>query len=638
MSADKIVPDPVEDEPPKNAAAKSAGDPLSGVLDEAHAWVEKHPGVLPINQIFERVTAMYLDAIDVDAPPEPSEIEIRLVAILNLVVQADNRHRPARNKMPLLRNLTNAQIAQIVHRLHVIREVTPGGADSDDDLGVLAIYQPRDRPTDGPGVGGIYRRCDLGLLEDMVQSLNYQATARDYAEVERLVRLAARKVSETRDKDLVPLRSCVYNYRTQQRLPYAPDLVFLAKYAADLPETTPSVPVIINEDGSLWDAEVWLGEVLTDPDTRLQVLQIIGSALRPNVDWYKLVIFLAETGRNGKGSILELIRHMVGRRLVASVPLGDYEKEFGLQSIIGKRANLIDEEDAGAYMKAGTARLKQIIVNEPVMINRKHKAPINYRPSMVTIACWNEFVVFKDKTDALHERLLFVRFHNRFTGTQRNGAIKADYLRRREVIDYFTWRVLVDLPAYYRISEPEASRTALNEFRSETDAVVAWWEAYGHKFARDFLPTAMLYAHYVAHLRLTNPSGRPVSQKAFTRTLATLVDPEIWVMPKRPNGNYVELSTSMWVVENEPILDEFDTPEVSRWQVTYRHDRREWVLPPTAPRRTTGLLRRTAFDANNTDGSTPRSVSEAAQATAATTPSDNPNTTGQFYDPWEESE
>lgn len=387
---------------------------------------------MTLNEIVRVCTAEYVDALDPADPPEAAEAEKFLLGLVNSMIDMRNeKHGKRPGRLSPLTVLHPVQVAMIVGRLHRIAEVTPGGVDQDDGLGVLAVYQ------DAGEFTGLYRRADLGLLDELARKYNPTNDTKWFNEFERAVHGFAPKVSETFDPDLVVMKNLIYNYRTDERIPFSPDYVFLARNSdIDLIEQQHPVPEVHDADGNIiWNYEQWWDETVPDEGTRVFTHKVIGAAFRPGHDWQKMPAFYSESGSNGKGTILAHIRACIGARNCASLPLNLYSSRFGKEQTIGKRLNAPDETAVGDFIK-DASDLKSIITNDPIYIDRKNKPGITYKPRMLTIVTLNGALNFRDKTEPMNRRLAIVPMTQRFTGGAKNKAIKDDYLLRREVCEY----------------------------------------------------------------------------------------------------------------------------------------------------------------------------------------------------------
>lgn len=530
--------------------------------------------------------------------------ELRVICVERMeeLFAAQNALRKALQKprLPVHFQVQPHQAAMILSAKFEIRHVVPGGTDTDDGQGVLAIYQ-----TEGP-FEGTYRRADLGLLEKLAAQLRPAATWDFHREVERALLRMVPKVQELSDRDMLPMADCWYNYATRERLPFSPELVTLAKFATRLPEAPPAVPTFVNDDGSVWDAMTWFATVAPDTETAVLLFQIGGMCLRPGVDWRVLVYLLGE-GLNGKGTFIELLRALVGKELVTNIAPSKFSDRFSLGNAVSKRLNLVDEDDVGEFITKA-AVLKQVISRDPVVVERKHRDPISVRLTMSTIVSLNDVQKFRDKTEAMDDRQVYIAFENRYAGTAKNERIKNEYMLSDAVREWFAYKVLVELPSYYRLTESAHAQATKAQARVDSDKVLAFAEAYGlgDEFQRDFLPFEMLYSLFVARERRLNPGGSVEGAIAFTKRLKKFMGPD-WIVPQGGTKDR-ELTLSHWVVGREPALAEYDDfVEVSKW---------DWVDNPHATngvmtdwmrkrRKARGFVRASAWEKFEQTGETP---------------------------------
>ena len=172
------------------------------------------------------------------------------------------------------------------------------------------------------------------------------------------------------------------------------------------------------------------------------------------------------------------------------------------------------------------------------MINRKYKQPVSYQFWGFMVQCLNEFPRIKDKSDSFYRRQLFVPFTKCFTGAERT-YIKDDYLRRDDVLRYVLKRVLhMD---YYTLSEPDAVKSLLAEYKEFNDPLRAFWSEMREVFVWDMLPLNFLYALYKSWFAKVNPSGSSLGRNMFARELDRLVaDDDLWdlspAQTNRPAG------------------------------------------------------------------------------------------------------
>lgn len=479
------------------------------------------------NEIREQVTTRYLDAINITRRPSPSLIEAELIEQVNkefrienvgrALVAGDKADSNARNQIALLKTLSNWQIAEILKRLHRVVLISPAGKNRGSrDYDLLAVYIP-----DGPEEG-IYATSET-QIRAVARQYNRDLSINDTREVMTILRESVDQVSRCDDRDLVAVQNGLFNYRTKELGDFSPDFVFVSKVPIEYDATAAS-PVIQTPDGDVWEVEDWMRTLSDDEEVVELLWEIIGAVIRPHVRWNQSAWFYSEQGNNGKGTLVEMMRNMLGERY-ASIPIGDFSKDFLLEPLTRSQAILVDENDVGSFIDKA-ANLKAVITNDVISINQKYKAPINYQFWGFMVQCLNEFPKFKDKSESFYRRQLFVPFLKSFTGAERRH-IKDDYVGRDDVLQYVLKRVLhMD---YYVLSEPEACRLVLNEYKEYNDPVRAFWNEFEDQFAWDFLPFPFLYDLFKAWFASTNPSGHPVAINSFTKDLCVVAEKSaIW--------------------------------------------------------------------------------------------------------------
>jgi putative DNA primase/helicase len=215
------------------------------------------------------------------------------------------------------------------------------------------------------------------------------------------------------------------------------------------------------------------------------------------------------------------MRNLVGPGSCASIPIADFGKEFLLEPLARASAIIVDENDVGMYIDRA-ANLKAVVTNDVISINRKHKQPISYQFFGFMVQCLNDLPSIKDKSESFYRRQLFVPFTKCFTGIER-VYIKSEYLRRPDVLRYVLKKVLVDMPAYYELSEPAASAYTLAEFKENNDPVRQFWAAFEDLLVWDLLPFTFLYDLYKAWYSQANPSGKVMNDRNFITALLPVV-------------------------------------------------------------------------------------------------------------------
>ncbi|MDF1477755.1 phage/plasmid primase, P4 family [Leifsonia sp. H3M29-4] len=505
--------------------------------------------------------------------PAASEVKEELLRRINLRVGVINIGRKGQERLPILKALTPRQIAMILVRLHHVIAIGAGGA-APRRSALIGIY------CDSGPRRGTYSVDEIDVRE-VASRYNWELSRAANDVFDHLREIAPLR-TETVDADLVPMENGVFDYQTKTLLPFSPDYVFRAKAGVCFKPDATS-PVLHHEDGTEWDVESWMDE-LADGDEQLSLViwQVIGATLRPLVAWDKAAFFYSEVGNNGKGTLCELMRNLVGQHAHVSIPLADFGKDFMLEPLTKASAVIVDENDVGLYLDR-VANLKAVITNDVVSINRKGLTPISFRFRGFMIQCVNDLPQVRDRSESFYRRQLFIPFTKSYTGVE-HKYIKRDYMARREVLEYVAKKVLVDLPPYYEFDVPDASEALLAQYKEFNDPVREFWAEHKDLFKWDLLPKEFLRDLYQSWFAKNNPSGKVIGKTKLCRELEVLMarDGEWFTLENA-------VSTRGLVDHPEPLILTYN---LTAWmQPGYAGRDPRQICMPDFPERARGYLR-----------------------------------------------
>ena len=439
----------------------------------------------------------------------PADTTSALLALSQAVVVKYNAgldKSQASMKWAMPKNIEAFQLAMcLIERNNAINVIY---VDSDNESSEIALYDTTE---------GIYIINDAYIMRAILAysvSANKAYTDEVYAQLRAL---APRK-TRTTDRDLIPVNNGIFDYKTKQLMPFTPDFVFLAKSKTNYNPNAKNIVIHNADDGTDWDVESWMEDLTDDTEIANLFWEITGALLRPNVAWNKSAWLYSDRGENGKGTLCAMWRNLCGSS-ATSISIADFAKDFMLSSLVTSQAIIVDENDVGTFIdKAGA--LKAVITNDVVYINRKFKNPIPYQFHGFMVQCLNELPRFKDKSDSIYRRQLFIPMSKCFTGKART-YIKSDYINRPEVLEYVMKRVLeMD---YYKLSEPEACKLVLEEYKTYNDPVRQFWAEFEDQLVWDFIPYSFLYSLFKKWFKRDNPSGSIMGRNTFIKDLRNVI-------------------------------------------------------------------------------------------------------------------
>lgn len=319
-------------------------------------------------------------------------------------------------------------------------------------------------------------------------------------------------VNETSDANRIFVKNGIFNKETKQLEPFAQNEYRLAKIQTNY-NPNASSPTITMPDGLSWSFDMWLDELVDhDPDRLTQMWQIITAALNPGRVYNKCVIFYSRQGNNGKGTLGQVLKNIIGDGLYSSVNIKNFGVRFRTQQLLGKIVNIADENPVGAYID-GTDEFKAAITGDDIQIEAKGKDAYPMQVRMLNIQMLNGTLLTRDKSNSIYRRLLIVPFTHTFTGCER-PYIKHDYMDRTDVKEYILKRAL-ESPIVTEFITTKENDEALYKTKLENNTVIEFLDEFLPQFKWDALPPKFLYELYKSWMSKDNANGKPVKKSVF---------------------------------------------------------------------------------------------------------------------------
>ena len=391
-------------------------------------------------------------------------------------------------------------------------------------------------------------------IRRLARQYHYTISSKDLNAVVECVRDSVSLLKESEDSDVVALANGLFNLRTKELRPFSPDVVLRSKASVAFREDVTTCPVI---DG--WSIDEWIRELANnDPQVEQLFWEIIAALFRPEHPFQKAALLYSPTGSNGKGTFLELLRHLVGVDRVATLSISDFGEQFLPEALCSAFAVLSDENEVGDFLRKAGA-FKAWVTHDWIRINVKYGPARSVKGRGLCVFCVNELPSSKDKSESLYRRFVAIPFLKRYVGADENKAIKNDYVKQPEVLEYVAHKALM-MPWFDTFIEPAVCKKLLNQIRVENDPVLQFAEEFFDRFVWDLLPWKFSFGLYSAWMRKEVPSGHPVGIREFTKRMTDYVDKNPscgWFVPRGADGNQKGMSTQNRIVGDEPLAVEY---------------------------------------------------------------------------------
>lgn len=181
------------------------------------------------------------------------------------------------------------------------------------------------------------------------------------------------------------------------------------------------LPYEFDEDAwsDLW--EKFYEDIFNGDKTRIELLaQWFGYNCVPDMSFEKLMLCTGRP-RSGKGTVLNTLAAMLGRKQCVSTSFQTLCTEFGYQPLMGKLAVLLSDAKVPREREAKAAleKILQIVGRDPIGIRRMYLPylPQVYPKCRFTIAM-NDLPNIPDQANALEPKLNILYFQNSYEGRE----------------------------------------------------------------------------------------------------------------------------------------------------------------------------------------------------------------------------
>ena len=505
----------------------------------------------------------YVSMVDLMDKKKATAISDEIVQKTADIVRTENIFREKGNKLKNNTDITRAQITEVLVSTGDFKRVKTAGQGTvlvqkvreGADLGLYRI-QSTGRAGEAPTpeitriIRNLYHDADTTLINEIIRRVSTDE------------RVESAELNS--NYNLIYCNNGIWDYDTQTFTPYDSDdydskygdIVQLFKIATDYNENANSTPILKETDGSTWSIDSQLKAVFdvdfySDAEKQAfikgiwQVFQFGARGWSPMGVWFANADG-SINGSNGKSTITELLRCLLGEDKVLSCPIEQLGDRFALATLPHCSAIIADETDADVKGIESVSIYKQLITGEPVTIDVKNRNSFSLKYHGLCLQAMNSTPEIKSRGGALWSRLLIFRFEKHFKrGYGEKRYIKDDYCHRKDVLENILLRIChmdkLDQFSDDVIAACERNRTSVREQSSKVWAFMAdvlplldeWIEmtkTFCNREGLDMsevngmiIPTKLLYDCYAEDKTgwcYSNGYSHPMSYKSFCTELA----------------------------------------------------------------------------------------------------------------------
>lgn len=470
-------------------------------------------------------------------------------AVLNRTlgyVSTVNLGRDKGERMRLPNTISAVQAGELVFAYERIRMVCSAETIEDEKSeGTVAMYIDHGKDE------GIYKEIGDGQIEswcsELVGSVGSSWKREFTAKIHDMASRRDNRVTECQDADLVWMANGIWNCSAGMMMGFDPELVALRKSTTFLPDKEPSEPVHVKPDGTPITFWQWIDSLVPYEGGRELLVKLAGATLRNRVNWRCMVTLYNKTGHNGKSTFLDHLKALVGNQGYMTSNLKTLaEARFGVANIVGKILITCEDSDSGSYIK-DVSRLKSIISQDTISVERKYEAMFDYQPHALVVAAANNIAATKEKSQAWTDRNIYVPFTGQFIGQTDDKTIRSQWVVSDEFCSYMAYQALVKMPYYDSLPEPDEALQLKGEWLKDNDSIVEFFEDYLCSLGIDFIPLHFAWMSYQGWLANNRPSTPMKNNREFNKHLVEVAESSgEWVRPMSgKDGSY--FSCKKWI-------------------------------------------------------------------------------------------
>lgn len=189
-------------------------------------------------------------------------------------------------------------------------------------------------------------------------------------------------------------------------------------------------------------------------------------------DMDKCLLLFGE-GKNGKSTLVDIIKGVVGNRNVFDSNIISLEKEYNLYELHGKLMMYSEETNSNSFLKCSDI-FKKLVTGGRITGRRLYHDPITFKSRTKLILDCNKIPPNKDNTFGFYRRFMMVPFKNEIASDKtikRSEVVKKCLEEANEIINY-------SLNLYFKaknrgeFSESPSVVEVLDQYKESNDSVL----------------------------------------------------------------------------------------------------------------------------------------------------------------------
>lgn len=229
--------------------------------------------------------------------------------------------------------------------------------------------------------------------------------------------------------DWACLQNGMLNLRTLDFQPHDPKYMATVKLGATWHDGAPPKP-------KRWLQ--FLSETIETPEVIAQLQEFFGNCLTRITDFGKFLL-LVGPGSDGKSTVINVLKAIVGGENCSSVALEDLEDQFQRSALYGKLLNVGEEVSTEALQ---SKVLKAIVTGGEIQASFKYKDSFKFKAYCKLAYATNSRPRVFDNSDGFYRRILPIRFKHQYLESHPQWDPQLENKLMAELDGIFAWSVV----------------------------------------------------------------------------------------------------------------------------------------------------------------------------------------------------
>ena len=308
-----------------------------------------------------------------------------------------------------------------------------------------------------------------------------------------------------KEKWILNLKNGLYDIQAKKLNPHTPDFL-----------STIRIPVIYDPEAGCVNIRRFFNEVLKNEDVPM-IEELFGYCLVPDYTIQHAFLFTGD-GANGKSTLIELLKHFIGKDNCTSYSLQAIENQrFILAGLFGKLANLYADIPSTPMRHVGV--FKMLTGGDTIGAEKKFKDGFSFNSYAKLVFSSNKPPKVEEDTLAFWRRWLMVDFPNKFEEEKADAALLSKLTNKDELSGLLNIALtgLKRLLNKQHYSHEQSPNEVADRYQKASDSIFAFVEDKCIVDTEGWVSKDSLYTAFIEYCDAENIPR--IGKEAFGRQL-----------------------------------------------------------------------------------------------------------------------